>query len=557
MLAIEVELLGGRYAATDHSDRSRAEWPPHPARFFSALVAALHDRDPADSKERSVLEWLEKQRAPSLSVDLDVSESTSRRDVPGVFVPVNDVTIVGDPARKLREAEGDLAEAETMPPGKERDKAVADAKKRLARAQDALTTELAKHTKGDDKPSASALKTAGMLLPAGRNRQSRTFPVVVPERTTFAFVWEQSLDPSFREALDSLCARVTRLGHSSSLVRCRVVDAVEKPNLQPDDEGEIVLRTIVEGQLERLEHAHASHLATQPRILPAIPTRYGRPKGARPQLRESCFDSRNWIILERVGGDRPLASRASDLTRAVRAALIQAHGTATLPPSLSGHEANGLPASGAHLAIVALPFVGSPYADGSVQGFALVLPRDTSQQERSSLHQLVGEWERQSGDPARDYCLTLGLPAPALPRIEVQIQRVELPSKTTLQPWRWSRPGRRFITATPIALDKHPGNLRSNLNQTAAKAADEARQTIGDACERIGLPRPVSVEVSLAPMISGAQHVREFTPWPTRGQHPRRAKVHAEITFEEPVRGPVLIGAGRYFGLGLCLPVND
>jgi hypothetical protein len=23
------------------------------------------------------------------------------------------------------------------------------------------------------------------------------------------------------------------------------------------------------------------------------------------------------------------------------------------------------------------------------------------------------------------------------------------------------------------------------------------------------------------------------------------------------VRGPVLLGAGRYFGLGLCLPVHD
>jgi len=33
-----------------------------------------------------------------------------------------------------------------------------------------------------------------------------------------------------------------------------------------------------------------------------------------------------------------------------------------------------------------------------------------------------------------------------------------------------------------------------------------------------------------------------------------RACVHAEITFDEPVRGPVLIGAGRYFGYGLCLP---
>ena len=32
---------------------------------------------------------------------------------------------------------------------------------------------------------------------------------------------------------------------------------------------------------------------------------------------------------------------------------------------------------------------------------------------------------------------------------------------------------------------------------------------------------------------------------------------HADIRFEAPVSGPLLLGAGRYFGLGLCLPVED
>ena len=55
MLAIEIEFLTGRYAATAHNDRKCAEWPPHPARFFSALVAALHDHDPVDKAERDAL----------------------------------------------------------------------------------------------------------------------------------------------------------------------------------------------------------------------------------------------------------------------------------------------------------------------------------------------------------------------------------------------------------------------------------------------------------------------------------------------------------------------
>ena len=71
MLAIEIELLMGRYAATAHHDRGKAEWPPHPARFFSALVAALYDREEADQDERAALLWLEKQGAPSLSVRIE------------------------------------------------------------------------------------------------------------------------------------------------------------------------------------------------------------------------------------------------------------------------------------------------------------------------------------------------------------------------------------------------------------------------------------------------------------------------------------------------------
>ena len=39
-LAITIELLSGSYDAAEVDDRERAEWPPHPARLFCALVAA-------------------------------------------------------------------------------------------------------------------------------------------------------------------------------------------------------------------------------------------------------------------------------------------------------------------------------------------------------------------------------------------------------------------------------------------------------------------------------------------------------------------------------------
>jgi CRISPR-associated protein Csb2 len=122
---------------------------------------------------------------------------------------------------------------------------------------------------------------------------------------------------------------------------------------------------------------------------------------------------------------------------------------------------------------------------------------------------------------------------------------------------RWSRASRRFITATPIALDKNPGNLRSNTGSTARKAVLEAQANISNACYRVVGIRPISVEVSLVPLLPGAQHVRAFPPWPGRPGRTPRVRVHADIQFAEPVSGPLLLGAGRYFGLGLCLPVED
>jgi CRISPR-associated protein Csb2 len=70
MLAIEVAFLTGRYVATAYNTRNESEWPPHPARLFSALVAAHFAADatsvPDHSNERLLLEWLERQGAPSI-----------------------------------------------------------------------------------------------------------------------------------------------------------------------------------------------------------------------------------------------------------------------------------------------------------------------------------------------------------------------------------------------------------------------------------------------------------------------------------------------------------
>jgi CRISPR-associated protein Csb2 len=184
-----------------------------------------------------------------------------------------------------------------------------------------------------------------------------------------------------------------------------------------------------------------------------------------------------------------------------------------------------------------------------------VVPRRLAAADRTALRRLLARWESRQDERHASGRAVLEIAGGTLP--PVRVVRVDVADKWSLRPRTWCRRAARFITATPIALDRHPGNLRSNHRRTAHKAAIEAQRTIADACERIGLPRPVSVEISLAPLLAGAQHVRDFLPWPGRPGRTARARVHADIRFDRLVRGPVLLGAGRYFGLGLCLPVRE
>ncbi|HET6184146.1 MAG TPA: type I-U CRISPR-associated protein Csb2 [Acetobacteraceae bacterium] len=557
MLAIEVELLSGRYAATAYNDRGRAEWPPHPARFFSALVAALHDHDEVDPAEREALLWLEQQSAPSLWVDPESESRVGRRRVHDVYVPVNDVTLGEDAglsriewdhvfAKQKNKAKDKLEQASAKLREELQNNPDSDACKKAKKDVEKAQRELAK-----DGFSDVDLETSVALMPDRRTRQVRTFPVVIPETPTFAFLWRDADATEHRGALERLCARVTRLGHSSSLVRCNVADRNISPTLVPSDEGDTTLRVIGPGQLERLERAFAYHRGVENRVLPARPQRYRSASevAAATAHAESIF-STDWVIFERVGGSRPVSSRSTDLARALRCALLEQHGDQSLPATLSGRAESG-PTEQPHVAFVPLPFVGHEHADGAIMGCALVLPRQLPTRDREILFRLIANWEKERSDQRGNLTLAGGTLPPFI------VRRVDVSAKEALDPMRWCRASTRFITATPIALDRNPGNLRSNRDDTARKAALEAQRSISDACRRVVGIRPVSVAVSLAPLLPGAQHVRDFLPWPGRPARTARVRVHADIRFEERVRGPLLLGAGRYFGLGLCLPVGD
>jgi CRISPR-associated protein Csb2 len=80
-LVIDIELISGRYDAAGAGDRDAAEWPPHPARVFCALVAGARSES-----DRDALRWLERQPPPVVQ-----ASPTARSDSRESYVVTNSV----------------------------------------------------------------------------------------------------------------------------------------------------------------------------------------------------------------------------------------------------------------------------------------------------------------------------------------------------------------------------------------------------------------------------------------------------------------------------------
>lgn len=550
MIAIDVELMTGRYVATSYHDRAAPEWPPHPARLFSALVATAREHDELVESGRLALQWLECQGAPRI-----LASDAVARSVLTTYVPQNTTRVLGDWTKQQEKLNEEVAALDEARRGSD-DRRVRRAESAVATAKKQLTAQIARSIADDGKHAASVCSDALALLPQHRGKQPRTLPSVTPEEPRVRYVWpDAEPDEVVRSALSELVRRLVRLGHSSSLVSCRVVDGVQDPAglevwfpCMESDEGTGVetLRTVEPGQLAHLEHAYVRHRGVEPRVLPARhhPYRRGMPTAA-PEQDASVFGE--WLVLREIAGEDSqrlglAATRTEDITRALRGALLH-HADDPPPAVLTGHAPDGGRLEQPHVAFLALPDVGSSHAQGRVLGVAIVMPRTIDAEARRAMLRAVGQWERNK------LHLTMGRAG------RMWLERVvERDSRSTLDSRTWTRASRRWASVTPVALDENPGDLSSRDPQVAAEAAEKAEQVVARACERIGLPAPAWVQVMRRSLFDAAPAARRFTPFPRKEGALRRVCVHVEILFTRPVSGPVLLGAGRYFGLGLCRP---
>ena len=221
----------------------------------------------------------------------------------------------------------------------------------------------------------------------------------------------------------------------------------------------------------------------------------------------------------------------------LRNAVVK-HCPEPVPEWVSGHTPDGRPSQNPHLALLPLPFVGNQHADGHLLGFALAVPRHTEQAEVGRcLNPFLGF--EQDGSQRRVHVYDGA-------NFDWRLEMEEGHSPpAALQSRTWTSPARRWATVTPIVFDRHPkGRDREG----------QAVRMVEEACERIGLPRPLDVMLSQVSLHLGVPHSRSFPGIRRKPDNGRLQHLHAVVTFTEPVAGPVILGAGRYRGYGMCRP---
>jgi CRISPR-associated protein Csb2 len=376
-------------------------------------------------------------------------------------------------------------------------------------------------------------------VPLGRNRQPRSFPAAIPHSPVLHLLWDVEVPTQVNEGLSELCRYITYLGHSASPVRIDVSSESISPTLVPSERG-VPLRVFGNGRLAELKQRYETGL----RPTPSRWQKYDQPKvDEDAKVIDGPFDP-GLFVFRIVGGRRWGLESCGLLAKTIRDTLMSRHG-ANPPEWLSGHAENGV-SKIERPAYLPLAFAGDTHADGHLLGMAISVPAKFEQME--SLYELLCRHGKNDLDSQTPY-LELHVTHPQFGFVgECLLEYDERPdrlrSQLNLRSSTWTRPSRHWATVTPLALPQFP--RRQLLTEEVIRSA------VMDA----GYPEPNSIRVSGAPMLRGVPHARAFH---VRHQEkrPPRPLVHTEIVFDSPVRGPVVIGSGRYMGFGFCRPIGE
>lgn len=490
-------LNGVYFAASRTADRSEPEWPPHFGRAFLAMTAALYRRtrapdDPEYVAERAALLTLER-----LSVPMIYAPPACPMEYPTVYVRSNHVKGMRGKA-VIRLLPGRHKPRERYYPG-------------FAIRADDPGVDLAAH-----------------------------------------FIWEGSDAQAVlqhEEALGRLLRRVVYLGTSRSLVAAELCSDPPTPThvpLRPVDRplpSDCLIRVAGEGRLQALNgHFEARRQLEVPPVGAVYRYRRAEPSNSSTRNESPSESTFGDTIVYRLGGrDWLPVTHTLAVMHRFRELVLARAGEAGRSPGVSGHgdDEQECPP---HVGWIPLANVGYDYSNGRILGVAVILPR-------SFTFGTVGRDEVLQALAGLDGAVPEGVPRLLLGRLgrpEVRLVEGD-PNRDSLRPqryvgWAWSDTARYWASVTPFVSEY----LGSRDNH-------DGRRLVRRACRRVGLPDPVDCALTRNSPIWGVPPADHFLTRREMSDPAYRCR-HVLLDFGRPVRGPVLIGRYRYFGMGLCLP---
>ena len=471
------------------------EWPPAPGRLFQALVAG--GSPGIDGVQAQAMRWLEARPAPTIG-----APSALRGQAVNFFVPNNDLDAKGgDPEEIPSLRVSKLVQPQIFDPDIPLLYVwpIEPADEGHATAIIALSERLYQLGRGVDMAYARGEILASEAL----ERLLASYPGHIYRPTPGAVGHDLVLPVPGPGSYESLVVR-----HEANSQRFVVEGSGKKASevfVQPPKPR--FARVPYDAPV--LHALFELRLATNPdTFAPAPPT-------AAPAITEAVRDA----ALARL--TLALPDRTADLTRI----LIGGSKEAPVPREQ-------------RVRLVPLPSIGHTHTDPSIRRILVEIPTSAA-------------------IPADDLCWGFsGLPLEGPPE-RILVTAVD---RGMLEE-HYTGPSRLWRTVTAAALPQSASRRRIDPDHRVEQAkggperAEEERNAtfaVRQALRHADIDVPVeAIRVQREPFGSKGERAEAFASPP---RFPKERLWHVEITFREPASGPIILGDGRYLGLGLMAP---
>ena len=372
----------------------------------------------------------------------------------------------------------------------------------------------------------------------GKDKVFDTF-VAMDRGAAILVRWERETTGERRGALAALCTQLSYLGRAESICQARLVEAEAgagrgrawsapteiSDHLRPANGILVAEEPLDLDALTQTTVAIRSSGRRYPRgsrlVDYALPSREIPSTAAPRRSRAPARPTVAWLALE--GPVLPSVGETVLVADLARKAALSCHGTTS--PTLAGKDESGTPLQGhRHAHYLPRTRAGSRLLDS----VAIWAPMGLTPREVEALARIRHLF---GGRPDLDF-------------VEVRVALESLGDESNLlRELGASSPARTWRSSTPFAPYRH----RKARQSEAEFLTEEVARELGAR----GLPQECRV-TKVAPEHEGWLSYRRQRP----NKGPDLPVVGLELSFEEPVRGPIALGALSHFGLGLFLPVD-